>query len=79
MQFLVATKGDQDPTNAEYLQIMQAAAVYSEEKMIKLMEVRHLPESGDFARSDWGTRTFETRVQSTRIHTLATPQLFSSV
>lgn len=39
VQFLVATKGDQDPTNADYLQIMQAAAVYSEEKMIKLMEV----------------------------------------
>ncbi len=39
VQFLVANKGDMNPTSETYQQIMQAAACYSEENMIKLMEV----------------------------------------
>ena len=37
--FQVANKGDLNPTDETYLSIIQAAQVYSEEFMVKLMKV----------------------------------------
>jgi GTPase SAR1 family protein len=39
VQFLVANQGDKNPSDETYKQIIEAAKVYSEEKMINLMEV----------------------------------------